>query len=204
MDLRFTDEERAFRETVRAFIAHALPASIRAKLEGGRHASKDDLVTWTRILNAKGWAVTHWPVEWGGKELDADRTDADLVARRCSWPRSRSRLTFNAKHGRAGYRRPSALQELKERFLPPTANLDDLVVSGLLRARKRAPTLPVAADHRTPRRRSPTIVNGQKTWTTLGQYADWIFCAGPHRSRMPSRSRPGISFLLIEMNDSGS
>ena len=66
MDLRFTPEEIAFRADVRAFFAEALPDSIRRRIVEGRPVSKDDLVAWTRILNAKSWAVPHWPVEWGG------------------------------------------------------------------------------------------------------------------------------------------
>src|SRR5450755_3258478 len=66
MDLRFTDKELAFREEVRAFVKTNLPASIRHKIYEGRHASKGDVVSWTRLLNKKGGSVPHWPVEWGG------------------------------------------------------------------------------------------------------------------------------------------
>ncbi len=66
MDLRFTPEENAFRAEVRAFMKDNLPATIRNKMIEGRRLGKDDLVTWQRILNAKGWAVPHWPKEWGG------------------------------------------------------------------------------------------------------------------------------------------
>src|SRR3712207_4592347 len=66
MDLRFTPEEIAFRDEVREFFRTALPREIREKLVLGHHPSKDDIVTWTRILNAKGWSVPHWPVEYGG------------------------------------------------------------------------------------------------------------------------------------------
>src|SRR6185503_14571491 len=66
MDLRFTAEEVAFRDEVRAFMRESLPATIRRKMVEGRRLVKDDIVTWQRILNAKGWAVPHWPVEWGG------------------------------------------------------------------------------------------------------------------------------------------
>src|SRR5438270_13445549 len=67
MDLRFTPEETAFRAEVRAFMRSALPPAIRRKMVEGRRLVKDDLVTWQRILNAKGWAVPNWPVEWGGQ-----------------------------------------------------------------------------------------------------------------------------------------
>src|SRR5215207_7589391 len=66
MDLRFTPEENAFREEVRAFMRSSCPEPIRRKMIEGRRLVKEDMVTWQRILNAKGWAVPHWPVEWGG------------------------------------------------------------------------------------------------------------------------------------------
>ena len=66
MDLRFTPEEIAFRDEVRAFMQSALPKSIRTKMIEGQHLGKEDLVAWQRILNAKGWAVPHWPKQWGG------------------------------------------------------------------------------------------------------------------------------------------
>src|SRR5215207_4896014 len=130
MDLRFTPEENAFRAEVREFFRTALPERIRHKLVMGHHASKEELVEWTRILNAKGWAVPHWPVEWGG-------TGSDLAS-----------LKTTAKRDGDTY-----------------------------------------------------IVNGQKTWTTLGQYADWIFCLV--RTDPAAKKQEGISFLLIDMKTPG-
>ena len=66
MDLRFTGEELKFRDEVRTFFKENLPSAIREKMKEGRHTSKDELVQWTRILNKKGWAVPHWPKEYGG------------------------------------------------------------------------------------------------------------------------------------------
>ena len=66
MDLRFTDDELAFREQVRAFLKGNLPDATRQKIVEGRHPSKDDMVSWTRVLNKRGWSVPHWPAEWGG------------------------------------------------------------------------------------------------------------------------------------------
>src|SRR5690606_9993719 len=66
MDLRFTEDELAFRDEIRSFFREALPPSIRENIIAGRHTTKDELVTWTRILHDKGWAVPHWPVEHGG------------------------------------------------------------------------------------------------------------------------------------------
>src|SRR5580704_12715579 len=66
MDLRFTPEENAFRTEVRGFMRENLPSSVRRKMIEGERLGKEDLVTWQRILNAKGWAVPHWPKQWGG------------------------------------------------------------------------------------------------------------------------------------------
>ena len=66
MDLRFTDEEAAFRDEVRSFFKQNLPENIRRKMVEGKKIGKDDIVAWQRILNKKGWAVPHWAKEWGG------------------------------------------------------------------------------------------------------------------------------------------
>src|SRR5690242_669279 len=66
MDLAFTKEEIAFREEVRAFFRDNVPPDTRRKLQEGRHLSKDEMITWWRILNKKGWGVSHWPKEYGG------------------------------------------------------------------------------------------------------------------------------------------
>src|SRR5437763_15728375 len=66
MDLSFSREEQAFREEVRAFFKDHVPPSTRQKLVEGRHLSKQEMVDWWRILNKKGWGVSHWPKEYGG------------------------------------------------------------------------------------------------------------------------------------------
>src|SRR5580692_7916028 len=66
MDLAFSKEEVAFREEVRAFFRDHVPPATRQKLQEGRHLSKDEMVTWWRILNKKGWGVSHWPKQYGG------------------------------------------------------------------------------------------------------------------------------------------
>ena len=67
MDLRFTPEEQAFREEVRAFIRDNLPKDIRERMYLGDKASKEDIVTWQRILNKKGWAAMGWPKDTAGR-----------------------------------------------------------------------------------------------------------------------------------------
>jgi alkylation response protein AidB-like acyl-CoA dehydrogenase len=67
MKLDFTPEELAFRDEVRGFLGEALPLDLRQKMINREHLGKADIVRWQRILNARGWAVTHWPVEFGGQ-----------------------------------------------------------------------------------------------------------------------------------------
>ena len=149
MDLRFTPEETAFREEVRAFFRTALPVRIRDKLVMGHHASKDELVEWTRILNAKGWAVPHWPVEWGGTGWDPVRQY--IFQDEMQQAPAPSPLAVRRQHGRAGDHR----LRLGGAEAPlPAAHRQSrrLVVPGLLRARLRLrPRL--AQDHGEARRR---------------------------------------------------
>ena len=90
MDLRFTPEENAFRDDVRAFFKGTCRTAIRKKVAEGIRYVKDDIVTWQRILNAKGWAVPHWPKEWGGTGWSPVQL-YHVHARRCSRRRRPSR-----------------------------------------------------------------------------------------------------------------
>ena len=87
MDLSFTKEEQAFREEVRAFFRDNVPPATRQKLVEGRHLSKQEMIDWWRILNKKGWGVSHWPKEYGGR-----RCSTTLTPRNCRRTRRRRRL----------------------------------------------------------------------------------------------------------------
>ena len=73
MELRFTDEEIAFRNEVRTFFESSLPEDIRKKQMLGQRLSRENMVTWQRILNRKGWVAPMWPVEYGGTGWDPVR-----------------------------------------------------------------------------------------------------------------------------------
>jgi pimeloyl-CoA dehydrogenase large subunit len=196
MDLRFTPEENAFRAEVRAFMADKLPPAIRAKLIEGRHLGKEDMVAWQRILNAKGWAVPHWPREWGGTgwgpvELYIFRDEMQQAP-------APEPLPFGAYMvGPVIIAFGNDTQ--KKRFLPRIANLDDWWCQGF--------SEPGAGSDLASLKTSATreggyyIVNGQKTWTTLAQFADWIFCLV--RTDAAAKKQEGISFLLIDMKTPG-
>jgi pimeloyl-CoA dehydrogenase large subunit len=196
MDLRFTPEEIAFRDDVRAFMRAALPETIRRKMVEGLHLTKDDIVTWQRILNAKGWAVPHWPQEWGG--TDWTPVQQYIFQDEMQQAPAPAPLPFGVSMvGPVIIAFANAAQ--KRRFLPRIANIDDWWCQGFSEpgAGSDLASLKTAAkrdgDH--------YVVNGQKTWTTMAQYADWIFCLV--RTDAQVKKQEGISFLLIDMRTPG-
>ena len=196
MELRFTPEELAFRDEVRAFFAENVPDETRAKMSEGEHLDKDDMVEWTRILNDKGWAVPHWPEEYGGTGWDPMRQYIFLEElQRYPAP---SPLPFGVNMvGPVIY--TFGNEEQKKRFLPRIANLDDWWCQGF--SEPGAGSDLASLKTRAVRDGDHYIVNGQKTWTTLAQYADWIFCLV--RTDTEAKKQEGISFLLIDMKTKG-
>ncbi len=196
MDLRFTPEENAFREEVRTFLKGALPEPIRKKMVEGRSLSKDDIVTWQRILNKKGWAVTNWAKEWGGTgwtpvQQHIYQEEREMLPAPDPLPFGVNMLgpvliAFGT-------------DAQKKRFLPRIANIDDWWAQGFSEPGSGSDL----ASLKTSAKREGDfyVVNGQKTWTTLAQYADWIFCLV--RTEATAKKQEGISFLLIDMKSKG-
>lgn len=196
MDLRFTDEELKFRDKLRHFFQTEIPEKIREKVSAGESLSKEEMVTSQRILNAAGLAVPHWPIEWGGKNWTPIQRyifTEEVLYNAVPLP-----LQFNcfmvgpviATFGN---------QKQKERFLKRAANLDDWWCQGF--SEPGAGSDLASLTTRAVREGDHYIVNGQKTWTTLGQYADWIFCLV--RTDPNVKKQAGISFILIDMKTPG-
>ena len=196
MDLRYTDEELAFREEVRAFFRDTLPADIREKMVDAEHVGKDDFVRWTRILNEKGWAVPHWPVEHGGTGWGPMKQYIYLEESQ-KYPAPQP-LAFGVNMvGPVIY--TFGNDDQKARFLPRIANLDDWWCQGFSEPGSGSDLASLKT--RAVREGDHYVVNGQKTWTTLAQYADWIFCLV--RTDPAAKKQQGISFLLIDMTSPG-
>ncbi|TYR31957.1 pimeloyl-CoA dehydrogenase large subunit [Mesorhizobium microcysteis] len=196
MDLRYTPEEIAFRDEVRAFLKENLPEDVRQRLGNGEYGNKDDLVSWSRILNDKGWAVPHWPVEHGGTGWDPMRQYIFLEETQ-KWPAPQP-LAFGVNMvGPVIY--TFGNEEQKAKYLPRIANLDDWWCQGF--SEPGAGSDLASLKTRAVRDGDHYIVNGQKTWTTLAQYADWIFCLV--RTDTQAKKQEGISFLLIDMKSPG-
>ena len=196
MDLRLTPDQQAFREDMRGFFISALPPVIRDKIIAGHHASQQDMVAWTRILHAKGWSVPHWPVEFGGTGWDPIRQYIflDEMQQAAAPPP----LAFGASMvGPVIIAFGNAAQQA--RFLPRIASLEDWWCQGFSEPGAGSD---LASLKTTARRDGANyIVNGQKTWTTLAQHANWIFCLV--RTDASVKKQEGISFLLIDMASKG-
>jgi alkylation response protein AidB-like acyl-CoA dehydrogenase len=196
MDLNFSPEEIAFRDEVRSFLASEIPDEIKRKQFSGHELTKDDIVTVQRILNARGWAVPHWPVEWGGQDwTPVQHYIFNDELERASVP---TPLPFNtALVGPVIAAFGS--DALKKRFLAATANLDIWWCQGFSEPEAGSDLAAVKATAR--REGDYYIVNGQKTWTTQAHLADWMFCLV--RTNPSAKKQEGISFILFDMRSPG-
>ncbi|MGY1643862.1 acyl-CoA dehydrogenase family protein [Geodermatophilus sp. SYSU D00703] len=197
MRLQLSPELEAFREEMRTFFTTEVPQEIRDTVAARRHLGKDDYVRTQRILNAAGLAVPHWPVEWGGKDwtpLQRHIWREEMQLACVPEP-----LAFNA--GMIGpVIAAFGSQEQKERFLPATANLDIWWCQGF--SEPDAGSDLASLRTTAVRDGDDWVVNGQKTWTTLGQHADWIFCLVRTDPTAEKKQR-GISMLVFPMDSPG-
>jgi alkylation response protein AidB-like acyl-CoA dehydrogenase len=197
MRLQLSPEMAAFREEMHSFFTTQVPQHIRDAVAARRDLSKEDYVEAQRVLHAAGLAVPHWPVEWGGKDwtplqLHIWREEMQLAC-------VPEPLAFNtsmigpvlATFGN---------QEQKERFLPKTANLDIWWCQGF--SEPDAGSDLASLRTTAVRDGDDWVVNGQKTWTTLGQHADWIFCLVRTDPGAEKKQR-GISLLVFPMDTPG-
>jgi len=196
MDLDFTPEEQAFREEVREFLRTQLPADIRDKVLNGRELTRDDYVLWQRRMHQRGWGGMGWPKAFGGAAWNAVQ-----------------QYIFEEESARAGAPRliPFGIKMVapvliafgspaqQQRFLPRISSAEDWWCQGY--SEPGAGSDLASLRTRAVREGNEYIVNGQKTWNTLGQYADWIFCLV--RTDPAAKPQAGISFLLIDMKSPG-
>ena len=197
MKLALSDADLAVRDELREFFNEKFPAEIRERVRTESLNYPDDVVTSMRVLNEAGLAVPNWPVEWGGKDwTPLQRQIWAEEMRMASVPEP---LAFNASMVGPVIAEFGS-QALKERFLTATANLDIWWCQGFSEPEAGSDL----ASLRTTAVRDGDhyIINGQKTWTTLGQYADWIFLLARTDPNAPKK-QAGISFILAEMSTPG-
>ncbi|MDY0066556.1 MAG: acyl-CoA dehydrogenase family protein [Steroidobacteraceae bacterium] len=201
MDLNFTPEEQAFREEVRAFLRERLPADISEKVRNGRAIQAEDYVRWQKILYEQGWGAPSWPKKFGGAEWNPVQLHIfDEESAAAGAPRT---IPFGLKMV-APVIMAFGSPEQQQRFLPRILSGEDWWCQGYSEpgAGSDLASLNTRAERRSDQSGEHYIVNGQKTWNTLGQYADWIFCLVRTDPDAPKRQQ-GISFLLIDMKSPG-
>lgn len=196
MNIDFTEDESKFRDEVRNFFQNELPPEVKDKIERGIRTSRDDQIAYQKALHAKGWAGINWPKEYGGT----------------GWSATQKYIFFNeAAEAQAPRIVPFGLsmvgpviytfgnEEQKQRFLPDILASNVWWCQGY--SEPNAGSDLAALKTKAVRDGDHYIVNGTKTWTTLGHYADWIFCLV--RTSDTGKKQEGISFLLIDMNVPG-
>jgi alkylation response protein AidB-like acyl-CoA dehydrogenase len=196
MDLNLTDAENRLREEVRSFVRDRLPESIRAKISRAERPSADDVKSWYRILHTRGWIGSNWPVQFGGPGWSPVQQyvfEEELAAAGAPLPPA-----FGTKLvGPVIMAFGSAAQQAY--FLPRILCGEHWWCQGY--SEPGAGSDLASLRTRAVREGDHYIVNGQKTWTTLAQYANWIFCLV--RTDPQAKSQRGISFLLIDMTSAG-
>src|SRR5438552_2648380 len=179
MDLSFTKEEMAFRDEVRAFFRDNVPPPTRQKLQEGRHLSKQEMIDWWRILNKKGWGVSHWPKEYGGTGWTSVQHyifNEELQSYPAPAP-----LAFGVSMvGPVIYTFGNEKQ--KKEYLPRIANVDDWWCQGFSEPGSGSDLASLKT--KAERKGDKWIINGQKTWTTLAQHAEPIILDPGFREKL--------------------
>jgi len=196
MDLNFTPEELGFRQMVRDWVATHLPDDIRHKVLNALRLSKDDMQRWARILGAQGWLGYGWPKQFGGPGWNA--VQKHLFEEECALAGAPRIVPFGPVMV-APVIMAFGTPEQQQRFLPGIASGDVWWSQGYSEPGSGSDLASVKT--RAERQGDHYLVNGQKTWTTLGQHGDWIFCLV--RTSTEGKPQTGISFLLVDMKSPG-
>ncbi|KKW68421.1 acyl-CoA dehydrogenase [Lampropedia cohaerens] len=196
MDLHFTPEQQAFRAQVRQWLEDNLPAELAHKVNHNLRLTREDLQGWARVLGRQGWLANSWPREFGGPGWDA--VQRYLFAEECARAGAPSIVPFGPVMVAPVIMAYGTPQQ-QQRFLPGIASGEVWWSQGY--SEPDAGSDLAALKTRAERRGDHYIVNGQKTWTTLGQYGDWMFCLV--RTSTEGKPQAGISFLLIDMHAPG-
>ncbi len=201
MDLSYSQEESAFRDEVRVWLKTNLPQDLRDKVANYDELGREDLLRWHRILAKQGWVAPAWPKEFGGTSWNV--VQRYIFEEECGFAGTPPLIPFGLSMcGPVLIRFGTEAQ--KKRFLPRIYQGEDFWCQGYSEPGSGSDlaSLKTKAQLVKTGKGDHYIVNGQKTWTTLGHYADWIFCLVRTDSSL-SKPQEGISFLLIDMKTPG-
>ncbi|MBO9413624.1 MULTISPECIES: acyl-CoA dehydrogenase family protein [unclassified Ruegeria] len=196
MDLSFTPEEEAFRAEVRAFLDDNLSDDLVRKNRNSAALSKADMEDWHAKLNTKGWLAATWPSEYGGTGWGA--VERHIFEEECALANAPRTVPFGLNMlGPVLIKFGTEAQ--KAEILPRILDGSDWWCQGY--SEPGAGSDLASLKTRAVREGDAYVINGQKTWTTLGQYANKIFCLV--RTSNEGKPQEGISFVLVDMDTPG-
>ena len=196
MDLAFTPEELAFRDEIRSWVKQNLPADISTKVLQAQRLTRDDMQRWAKILGKQGWLGYGWPKQFGGPGWTA--VQKHLFEEECAMAGAPRIVPFGPVMV-APVIMAYGTPEQQKRFLPGIGSGEVWWSQGYSEPGSGSDLASVRT--RAERQGDKYIVNGQKTWTTLGQYGEWMF--NLVRTSNEGKPQTGISFLLIDMKSPG-
>ncbi len=196
MDLNFTADELAFRAKIRHWVATHLPADLSAKVHAAQRLNKSDMQRWARILGKEGWHGWGWPKQFGGPGWNA--IERHLFEEECALAGAPRVVPFGPVMV-APVIMAFGTPEQQRQHLPGIMSGDVWWSQGYSEPGSGSDLASLKT--RADRQGNQYIVNGQKTWTTLAQHGDWIFCLV--RTSHEGKPQTGISFLLIDMKSPG-
>lgn len=196
MDLEYTEAERAFRDEVRQFLRTELPRDIAETVAAGKELTREAILRWQAILNARGWLAVTWPAEHGGPGWTA--VERHIFAEECAM-HSAPRIPPFGLNMLGPVLLKFGTEAQKSEYLPRILDGTDWWCQGY--SEPGAGSDLASLRTRAVRDGDHYVVNGQKTWTTLGQHANRIFCLV--RTSTEGKPQEGISFLLVDLDTPG-
>ena len=196
MDLNYSPADDAYRADIRAWLDANLPQALRAKVLDHKRLSRDDYASWHKLLGTRGWSVVAWPKEYGGPGWDA--TQRHIGAEECARIGAPGVLPFGVSMVAPVIMKYGSDAQ-KAYYLPRILDGTDWWCQGYSEPGSGSDLASLRT--RAERQGDHYVVNGQKTWTTLGQFADMMFCLV--RTDTGAKKQEGISFLLIDMKTPG-
>ena len=198
MDLSFTEKDNEFRTEVAEFIDDNFDADLRAKMAENRnnYLPKDDHIRWQKALSKKGWLTPDWPIDHGGTGWTT--TQKYIFETEMANANAPGVIPFGIKMC-APVILKFGTEEQKKRFLPRMVSNEDWWCQGYSEPGSGSDlaSLQMKAEDKGDH----FLCNGSKIWTTLAQYADWIFCLV--RTDFDATKHNGISFVLFNMDQEG-
>ncbi|MFT6733297.1 MAG: alkylation response protein AidB-like acyl-CoA dehydrogenase [Polaribacter sp.] len=196
MELQYNHDQLKFKQKVRSFLKNNLSYKLSQNVKLGLELEKTDIEEWHAVLNKKGWLATHWPEEYGGTNWSP--IERHIFEEECCFAFAPRTLPFGINM-LAPVILAFGTEKQKQHFLPRILNGQDWWCQGF--SEPDAGSDLASLKTKAVLENGEYLVNGQKTWTTLGQHANWIFCLV--RTSMDGKPQTGISFLLIDLSSPG-